>query len=284
MIPRGPPDSTARSKSRPLISTFTPPPTRPRTFSAGNLAVLEDELARVRAAHAQLVELLRRRETREALLDQEGGHAARAGLGIGLGIDDEHVGVGAVRDPHLVAVQHEAVAAPLGAQAHRHDVGPGAGLAHRERTDVLAGHELRQVARLLFRAAVAADLVHAEVRVRAVRQPDGRARAAHLLHRDDVREVAEAGPAVFLVDGHAEQAERAELAPEVHRELVRPVDLGGPRRDLGGRELAHRIAQHPDGLAEGEIEGRKTREDDGCSSIHERTPGRQRVVRERGRV
>ena len=48
---------------------------------------------------------------------EEGGDAARAGVRIGLGVDDQRVGVGAVGDPHLGAVEHVAVAALLGAQS-----------------------------------------------------------------------------------------------------------------------------------------------------------------------
>ena len=53
----------------------------------------------------------------QALLDQEGGDAARAGVRIGLGVDDERVGMRAVGDPHLGAVEHVAVALLLGAQS-----------------------------------------------------------------------------------------------------------------------------------------------------------------------
>ena len=40
----------------------------------------------------------------------EGGDAARAGFEVGLGVDHQHVGIRAVGDPHLVAVEHAAVA------------------------------------------------------------------------------------------------------------------------------------------------------------------------------
>ena len=116
--------------------------------------------------------------------------------GIDRRVDDEHVRAGAVRDPHLVAVQHVAVAARPRVQAHAHDVGAGAGLAHRERAEVLAADQPRQVALLLLRRAPAAQLVDAEVRVRAVGKPDAARGAADLFHRDDVREVAEPGAAV----------------------------------------------------------------------------------------
>ena len=54
--------------------------------------------------------------------------------------------------------------------------------------------------------------------------------------------------------GDAEHAELAHLAPQVHRELVAAVDLGGARRDLGLREVAHRVAQRVDVFAELEVE------------------------------
>ena len=57
-----------------------------------HLAILEHQLAGIGAAHAELVELLRGGKSLHALLDDEGGDAARAGVGIGLGIDHQRVG------------------------------------------------------------------------------------------------------------------------------------------------------------------------------------------------
>jgi hypothetical protein len=152
---------------------------------------------------------------RKPFLDQEGGDAARAGLRVGLGVDHQNVRVRAVGDPHLVAVQHVAVAALVGAQAHGHHVAARARLGHRQRAHVLAGDQPRQVAALLLLRAVAADLVDAEVGVRAVGQADRGRGAADLLHGHHVLEVAHAGAAVLLLHGDAEDAEVAELAPEV---------------------------------------------------------------------
>src|SRR3546814_9758203 len=84
--------------------------------------------------------------------------------------------------------------------------------------------------------AVQADLVDAEIGVRAIAQADRRRGPADLLHRHAMLEVAHAGAAVFLADCDAEHAEAAELAPEVVREGVVAVDVRGPRRDLGRRE------------------------------------------------
>ena len=83
---------------------------------------------------------------------------------------------------------------------------------------MLAGDQLRQIVALLRVAAVAADLVDAEIRMRAVGQADRAGGAADLLHGHAVREIAEAGAAELLLDGDAVQAELAELRPQIARE------------------------------------------------------------------
>ena len=93
--------------------------------------------------------------------------------------------------------------------------------------------------------------------MRAVGEADRRRRAAHLLHRDHVREVAHRRAAELFVDGDAEKAQVAHLAPEVVRKLVGAVDLGGTRRDLVGGELPDRRAQHVDRVAVVEVDGGK---------------------------
>ena len=218
----------------------------------GDLAVVEDQLAGVRAAHAELVELPGGGETPELPLDDERGDAARSGVGVGLGVDHQHVRVGAVGDPHLGPVQHVAVVALLGVQLHRDHVGPRAGLAHRQRADVLAGDEPGEVALALLAGAVPPDLVDAQVRVGAVGEPDRRRRPAHFLDRDDVGEVAHAGAAEVFLDGDSVQPERAELLPQVARELVRRVDLARTRRDLRLCEPVDHVPEGLDLLAEGE--------------------------------
>ena len=174
--------------------------------------------------------------------------------GIGLGIDHQRVGDRAVGDPHLAAVDDVAVALLLGAGRHRHHVGAGVRLRHRQRADMLAGNQLRQIFPLLRLVAVAADLVDAEIGMRAVGQADRRRRARDFLDRDAVLEIAEPGAAIFLLDGNAVQAERADLRPEVAGKLIALVDLGGARRDLVAGEILHGFADRVRGLAEIEIE------------------------------
>ena len=108
---------------------------------------------------------------------------------------------------------------------------------------------------LLRLGAVAADLVDAEIGMRAVGQAD-RAEAREISSiATTVLEIAEPGAAVFLLDRDAVQAERAQLRPQVARECVAAVDLGGARRDLGRRRSARDgVAHHVGGFAEVEIE------------------------------
>src|SRR5690606_23030492 len=100
--------------------------------------------------------------------DDEGGDAPLAGLGVGLGIDHQGVGVGPVGDPHLGAVEHVAVAALFGAQPHADDVRARAGFAHGQGADLFARNQAGQVFLFLGFGAVAVDLVDAQIRVRAV--------------------------------------------------------------------------------------------------------------------
>src|SRR6266850_1192124 len=86
-------------------------------------------------------------------------------------------------------------------------------------SDMVARDQLGQVFALLRVAAVAADLIDAEVGMRAIGEPDRCRGARNFLHRDDVRQVANRATAVFLLDGDAKQAERTELAPQVGREF-----------------------------------------------------------------
>ena len=179
-----------------------------------------------------------------------------AGRRIGLGVDDQHVGHRAVGDPEFGAVEDEAIAAPVGPELHRDDVGAGARLRHGKRPDMLARDQLGQVAPLVLVAAIAPDLVDAEIGMGAIGQPDRRRAAADLLHGDAVLEIAEPGSAMLLLDGDPEDAEGAELRPQGAGEFIAAVDLGRDRRDMVVAERPHAVADHVGGLAEAEIQHR----------------------------
>src|ERR1700692_3823087 len=97
---------------------------------------------------------------------------------------------------------------------------------------MFARNQFRKIFPLLRLIAVAADLVDAEIRMRAVGETDRRRRPGNFLDRDAVLEVAQPRAAIFLLDGDAVEAERADFRPKVARKLVALVDVGGARRDL----------------------------------------------------
>src|SRR4029453_13553774 len=71
----------------------------------------------------------------------------------------------------------------------------------------------------------------------------GRADLRDLFDRDEREQRAGAGAAVLLVEQETEDALVAEQLDDVPRELVRGVELGGPRRDPLARERADVVAQ-----------------------------------------
>ena len=220
----------------------------------GYRAVLEYQLTGVGATHAQFVQFLVAAEAGEVALDDEGGDAPGSALGIGLGVDDVDVGIRAVGDPHLVAVEDVVVAGVTGGEFHGDDVGTGIRLGHGQGADVFAADQFGQVFAFLFFGAVAVNLVHAQVGVGAVRKANGGGGPADFFHGDDVGQVAHVGTAVLLLHGNTQQAHVAELTPEIHGELVVPVDVGGPGRDFCGGEAVDLLAEHVEGFTKAEIE------------------------------
>jgi hypothetical protein len=105
-------------------------------------------------------------------LDDERREAVGLRLRLGPGVDDERVRVGPVRDPELGAVEAVEIAVSLGPQGHAQNIRACARFAHRERADVLAADEAREIVPLLLVGAVEVNLVHAEVGVGRVREAD----------------------------------------------------------------------------------------------------------------
>src|SRR6185503_20836240 len=88
------------------------------------------------------------RESLEAALDDERRDTAVAGRGIGVGEDNEHAGLGAVRDPELLTLEYPAVATLFRFRREAKRIGAGTGLRERVRADDLRVQH-RQVLRLL---------------------------------------------------------------------------------------------------------------------------------------
>ena len=117
----------------------------------GNFAVLKDQLGGVGGAQAEFVLLLAGAKAGRAALDDEGGETARTDGFIGDGNDHNYVGVGAIGDEGLGAVEHPSVILAGGRAARAAGVRAAVGLGQRPGANVLAGGEVRKVALLLLR-------------------------------------------------------------------------------------------------------------------------------------
>ena len=69
-----------------------------------------------------------------------------------------------------------------------------------------------------------------------------------------MREISQLRAAVLFLDGDSQHTQLAHLAPQIHRKLIGPIDLGGARRNLRLRKIAHRFAQRVDVIAEMKVE------------------------------
>jgi hypothetical protein len=119
-------------------------------------------------------------------LDEEGSDAVGTLLGLSLGINDQHVGVGAVGDPHLISVENKLVTLLGGTELHRNNIRARTRLTHGETTNVLSRDELGKVLLLLLLVTVANNLVDAEIGVSTIGQGNAGTGARNLLHDDAV--------------------------------------------------------------------------------------------------
>ena len=149
---------------------------------------------------------------------------------VDFGKHDEDVGESAVRDPHLLAIEHEAAVgllrrAGLGAERVR----TGAGLAQAVRAHELAGCQLRQVLLLLLLGSKEHQRQRTEIGLCAECRSE-RGGARHLLAHDHRGHFVEAEAAIRLGDVGAEQPELAAPLQQLARErplfLLETIELG----------------------------------------------------------
>src|SRR3546814_17450167 len=118
---------------------------------------------------------------------------------------------------------------------------------------MLAADQFREIFRLLFIIAPAADLVDAEVRVGTIAEADRCRRARYLLDRDDMFQIAEPESAPLLLDRDAVEAEFAHRRPQfIAWKPVLAIGAVGERSDLFVGEARGGLADHIGGFYERE--------------------------------
>ncbi len=213
------------------------------TVLVGHADVLEEELGRVGLVHADLVELASVDEALHAALDHEQRDALGALGRVGPGGHDDEVGLVAVGDEGLGAVEDPGVTVADGGRLEGGEVGAAGGLGHRDGADELAARHAGQPALLLLLGAEVDDVGRAHVGVDAEAGARRGVEAGHLLGDDGVEAVVvDAGAAELLGDVETEEALLAGLEPDVARDRLALDHLLGAGRERAGDELARRRA------------------------------------------
>ena len=158
--------------------------------------------------HADLLQVAAPLEAVHPPLEHEQRHAAVALRRVGLDRRDHEVGVDAVRDERLGAVDDVVVAVADRRRRHRRQVRADARLGHRHRGDQLAGADAGQPALLLLVVGEVQEVRQADVVVQRQAEPGGvDVGPLQLLGDHDVEaEVLDPAAAVLLGDLDAEEA------------------------------------------------------------------------------
>ena len=172
--------------------------------------LVHDDFAGDAGAQADLAVHGRGGEALPALFQDEAADLAA----VVLGPDHEHVGDRRVGDPHLGAGQAVAAVDLAGAGDHAAGVAAVVGFGQAEAADPFTRGQLGQVLLLLRFAAEFVDRHHHQRALHAHHGAVARIHALDLARHQAVADVVEAGAAVLLGDGRAQQAQLAHLAED----------------------------------------------------------------------
>ena len=167
--------------------------------------------------------------------------------------DDGDVGDRAGGDPHLLAVQHVAVAVLARAGAHRAGIRAGIRLGQPEAAENLALRHLRQILLLLLLAAEGVDGIHAQRRLHADERAHAAVAALQFLRHQAVLHRRHARAAVALEAG-AVEAQLAHGLDQLLGEAAVAVALLDDGNEVVFDELARIVADQPLVVAEQRVE------------------------------
>ena len=240
----------------------------------GDFHVLEEQLRSVLGFHAHFLQVLAFLEAFHALFDDQQAGALGAFAGVGLGHHDHDVGVLAVGDEGLGAVEDVVITVLHGVGLNALQVGAGARFAHGDGADQLAADHLRQQALFHFLGAVVLDVGRHDFGVQAPADA-GQAGPGDLLADHHAVEEVGADAAVLFAHHRAQETLLAGLAPERLGHLAGLFPLFVVGHGFVFQELA-------DGVAERLVVGTEQGTGDHCALRLTRTGDRVSSPREPG--
>ena len=190
---------------------------------------------------ADLVEITPALEAFGIGVDQHQRRALGALCGIGLGDNDDHIGVLAIGDVGLGPVHHEMVAVLDRGGADALQVAARPRLGHGDGRDDVARHHAGQVFLPLFLGAEPLDVIGSDVVLQ--REPRRAAEIRQLFAEHTIEAEIEAEPAILFLDRRAQHPRLAQRFPGTARHdafLLVLVEKGG---HVLGKDLAHGVAE-----------------------------------------
>ena len=162
---------------------------------------------------------------------------------VGDGDDDQYIGVAAVGDECLGAIEDVAIAALLRRGAGVARVGAGAWLSEGPGSKPITGGEMRKIFLLLLFGPGEEDVVGSERVVRGDREADRSVDGREFLDGKNVINVAETGAAISGRDDDAQQTHAGKFLDHFEGELARFVPGRDVRRDFARGEGANFAAK-----------------------------------------
>lgn len=215
----------------------------------GDVHVVKVDDAGRRGLDAELLLLLGDAEAGGVLGDEEGGDALVALAGVKVGEDDEELRLHRVGDPHLAAVDGEAVGRLGGLGGHGEGVGARDGLAEAEGGDGARG-ELGEPLLLVGLGGVLDDGGVAQRVVHVDEDAHAGVGAGELLDADDGRGEVHARAAVLLGDLDAHEPLLKELLDNGRVHGLGLVHVAGAGQDHVRGELVDHLRHGGLGLGE----------------------------------
>ena len=210
----------------------------------GHLDVIEKQLRRVLGVHPHLVQVATALEALHAPLHHQQCQGIGVVFRVGFRGDDDDIGIDAVGDVGLGAIEQEVVAHVPGGAAHAGQVAAGVRLGHGHREYGVAAHAAGQKTLPLLLVAKLLEVGAHQAAVQGI-EPLPATGATGLLHDDLlIAEIAVAHAAVFLVRPDHQETLLAGFAEYLPVDDALLAKTGHMRLHLALQELAIRIAEH----------------------------------------
>ena len=205
----------------------------------GTLHALEENLRRVGRAHAELVELARNRDALRFHRHADQRFVAMFGTVAGIGEQAHPIGLSAIGDPHLAAIDDVIVAVRSRVGFDLGDVGAGAGFRHADAGDHIAGNRGREKLPAQGVRAEPGERGRRHIGMDADRHRNGAAvHAAEFFRHHQCVRIIEARAAELDRLVQSEKAEIPELLEQLmRRKLTGRLPFVDMRIDLGGDEF-----------------------------------------------